>query len=137
MRNLESMDEDGSGDVIVNTLRNRLDNINTTEDSQAIRDRTQAMSSTDMSPPRDQVLLPPHRRTSAQSQSIRASEEDDVLPSGMQTPMQTHVEYSAEDLARVPSYTTALQSRPNIPIDSALPNYQAATSTPDSSPPLP
>ena len=143
--NLAPMDGVASSILIANTLRNRLDNLNTTADSRAIRDRTQATSSSEESPGigLQQQGRPPastSRRTSGQSLSRRTSEEEDPLPSGAQTPMQpsmSHIEYSADDLARVPSYSTALQTRPNIPIDSALPNYHTAIGTPNSSPPVP
>ena len=64
--------------------------------------------------------------TNGDSVSRRASEEDD-LTSGSITPQ--HIEYSAENLAKVPSYTTALQSKTRTPVNSGLPTYQSATST--------
>lgn len=133
--NLALINGMASSSVVANTLRNRLDNLNTTEDSRAIREQVQATASTSDS----HGLLRPDvwRRGSGASLSHRTSEEDSI-PSGVQTPLQpsmSHVEHSADDLARVPSYTTALQSRPNIPIDNALPNYQTAVRTPNPSPP--
>ena len=57
------------------------------------------------------------------------SDQDTGVPSGMHTPVpSTHVEFSSEDLARVPSYSTALQSRPNHSLDNSLPTYQSAIS---------
>ena len=135
--NLVSVSGLASSNLAANNLRNRLDNLNITEDSRAIRDQAQATTSSG----EDNCLLRPNpwRRGSGYSLSQRTSEEDSI-PSGAQTPMQpsmSHVEYSADDLARVPSYTTALQSRPNIPIDNALPNYQSVIRSRDPSPALP
>ena len=133
--NLALINGMASSNVVANNLRNRLNNLNTTEDSRAVRDQAQGtVSNSDT-----HGLLRPEgwRRGSGYSLSHRTSEEDSI-PSGAQTPLQpsmSHVEYSADDLARVPSYTTALQSRPNVPIDNALPNYQTAVGTPDPSPP--
>ena len=63
--------------------------------------------------------------------SSRTSEED-ALPSGVQTPREPlHIEDIDEDLSRVPSYSTALQSRRNIPVDNTLPTYQTAVTTPE------
>ena len=45
-----------------------------------------------------------------------------------------HIEYSAETLAKVPSYSTALQSNPRSPINEDLPTYQAATQVSESAP---
>ena len=140
--NLSSMGGDDRNTVIANTLRNRLDNLNTTEESRTIRDRTQLRSSSQSSlndgpQQEEQLVVDARRRTSGQSLS---PENDDVLPSGAQTPMHpliSHIEYTADDLARVPSYSTALRSRPNLPIDHALPNYETALSTPRSSSPFP
>ena len=145
LEDLAATDQDNSSDVIANTLRNRLNNINTTEDSRAIREQAQATTSSRMclgneAQQQEQGAIEGRRRSSGQSLSPRNSEQEEALPSGAQTPIQpsmSHVEYSADDLARVPSYTTALQSRPNVPIDSALPNYQTAIRTPRSSPPTP
>jgi len=48
--NLASMNESGFNNSAANTLRNRLNNLHITEDTQATQDRTQAMSSLDLSP---------------------------------------------------------------------------------------
>lgn len=133
--NLTSINETASSEVAANTLRNRLDNLNTTEDSRAIRAQAAATA-----PPNDtDSLLRPDasRQSSGHSLAQQRSDEDNSLPSGAQTPMQpsmSHIEYSAGDLTRVPSYATALQARSNVPIDNSLPNYQAAVSAPNSSP---
>lgn len=71
-------------------------------------------------------------------QSRRTSEDGHSVPASMQTPRQpSHSEFSDEGLARVPSYSTALQSRPNVPIDTTLPTYQTAVRTAEPSPPPP
>ena len=140
--NLSSMGGDDRNTVIANTLRNRLDNLYTTEESRTIRDRTQLRSSSqssldDGSQLEEQLAVDAHRRTSGQRLS---PENDDALPSGAQTPMHpsiSHIEHTTDDLTRVPSYSTALRSRPNLPIDNALPNYQTALSTPRCSSPFP
>ncbi len=41
-----------------------------------------------------------------------------------------HMEFSAEALARVPSYNTARRSRPIAPVHHGLPNYQSAIRAP-------
>lgn len=142
---LTSTDGDDPSDVITNTLRNRLDNLNTSEDSRTIRDHTQAVSSSRMSYGSGTLQQELEsdtagRRTSGQSLSPRTSEQGDALPSGAQTPMQpsmSHFEHAADDLTRVPSYSTALQARLNVPIDTTLPNYQTAMRTSGSLPPVP
>ena len=50
-----------------------------------------------------------------------------------------HIEFNSEDLAKVPSYSTALRSRATAPINDGLPNYQTAIQAPMSqpSPPTP
>ena len=65
----------------------------------------------------------------------RISDEDDEPLTSHQSPR--HVEYSAEDLAKVPSYSTALRSNPRTPINADLPSYQTATGSPLPSPPIP
>lgn len=45
-----------------------------------------------------------------------------------------HIEFSSEDLAKVPSYNTALRSRAMAPINDGLPNYQTAIQAPMSQP---
>lgn len=68
------------------------------------------------------------------SASRRDSEEDD-LTSGAVTPQ--HIEYSAESLAKVPSYTTALLSQIRTPVNNGLPTYQTATRTASQTPCMP
>lgn len=67
--------------------------------------------------------------------SRRVSEEDEASSIPV-TPQ--HIEYvSPEDLAKVPSYTTALQSQTRTPVNDGLPTYQSATRTPIPLPPQP
>ena len=40
-----------------------------------------------------------------------------------------HLEYSVEDLAKVPSYSTALRANPRTPVSNGLPSYQNAVRT--------
>ena len=56
--------------------------------------------------------------------SRRISNEDERL-SG--TPIPEHIEFSTEDLSKVPSYTTALHCRATAFVNDGLPNYQTAT----------
>lgn len=65
----------------------------------------------------------------------RRPSEEDAVPTGTHTPQ--HIELSLEDLAKVPSYSTARHSRAIAPINDGLPNYQAAIRTPIAQPPLP
>lgn len=74
----------------------------------------------------------PH--TPTEGNSRRVSDEEITL-SRSQSPQ--HVEYSAEDLAKVPSYSTALRSNPRTPINAGLPSYQTATRNTMLSPPIP
>ena len=67
----------------------------------------------------------PQGLTNTDLVSRRGSEEDDIT-SGSVTPQ--HIEYCAENLAKVPSYTTALQSKTRTPVNNGLPTYQSATS---------
>lgn len=49
--NLASMNDSDFNNLAANTLRSRLNNLNTNGDTQATRDRTQVMSSLELSPP--------------------------------------------------------------------------------------
>lgn len=92
------------------------------------------------SPPRGGYFVHPEGIMSRQSpggsnpESRRGSEDDGVTSSPV-TPQ--HIEYSAESLAKVPSYTTALQTHPRTPVNDGLPTYQNATRTPLASMSLP
>ena len=61
-------------------------------------------------------------QTPGDTMSHSSSEEE-----GIERASPQHIEYSAEDLAKVPSYSTALQANPRTPIKKGLPTYHAAT----------
>ena len=115
--NLTSMHGIASNNAAANTLQNRLNELNVAGESEApatVDDEGQA-----------------RRQVRFNLPSRRGSEEDALL-SGIQTPREPlHIEDIAEDLSRVPSYTTALQSRSDLPVDNALPTYQTAVATPE------
>ncbi|KAL8797802.1 MAG: hypothetical protein Q9195_000154 [Heterodermia aff. obscurata] len=120
--NLTSMDGIASNSVTANALQNRLNELDVAGESET------SATGDDEGPARRQVRFTlPSRRTS----------EEDALPSGIQTPREPlHIEDINDDLSRVPSYSTALQSRPNVPLDNALPTYQTAVATPERSTPV-
>ena len=118
--NLTSMH--ASNSAAANALQNRLNELDVAGDSEA-----PAMAEDEGQARRQVRFNLPSRRTS----------EEDALASGMQTPREPlHIEDIDEDLSRVPSYSTALQSRPNVPVDNALPTYQTAVATPERSTPV-
>ena len=154
--NLTSMDAVTNSGFAATVLHNRLHNLENSASSRWARDRPYRLGSVDdnaesyarensgereLSP---SVLSSPHavgypsnsrgspaRPSPSNPVSRRASEEDTVR-TGTHTPQ--HIEFSAEDLAKVPSYTTALQSRFIAPINDGLPNYQTAIRIPETSP---
>lgn len=150
--NLASMDGVASSDFGASVLQSRLSNLDVAGSNRVLRDRSQLSTSgdgtepgafeiarmDDISAPQDS--LPPNGyfgqivgNVGGQSPgtsvpvSRRVSEEDEVA-SGPVTPQ--HIEYSAESLAKVPSYATALQSNPRTLVNDGLPTYQSATRTP-------
>ena len=150
--NLASMDGMAARNFAPNVLQHRLNNLEVAEANRFSRDRPQAAVSGDATPepgsheagraenvPQGQLPGRSYFDDSAGSTSRhsesnpisrRVSEEDPLAT----TPQ--HIEFSAEEMSKVPSYSTALQSRAT-PINANLPNYQAATSTPLPSPPVP
>ena len=154
--NLASMDGVASSDFGVSVLQSRLSNLDVAGSNRVARDRSQLSTSGDGTEPGSfetammddsntpQNSLTPCRQTvgnmGGQSPgtsvlvSRRVSEEDEVT-SGPVT--SQHIEYSAESLAKVPSYATALQSNPRALVNDGLPTYQSATRTPRVSPPMP
>lgn len=157
--NLASMDGVASSDFGASVLQSRLSNLNVAGSNRVARDRSQLSTSGDgteigsleiarmddagtpqESLPRGGYFGQPvgnvngHSPNASLPVSRRVSEEDEVT-SGPVTPQ--HIEYSAESLAKVPSYTTALQSNPRALVDDGLPTYQSATRTPRTSPPMP
>lgn len=157
--NLVSMDGVASNDFAASVLQTRLTNLDVAGTSGIARERNshrpQLSSSCDggdgplemlrfndsstpqNSLPRTGFLQQPENGTSpgdSNPLSRRVSEEDEVA-SGPGTPQ--HIEYSAESLAKVPSYTTALQSQTRTPVNNGLPTYQSATRAPVPLPPQP
>ena len=157
--NLTSMDGVASSDFGASVLQSRLSNLDIAGSNRVARDRSQLSTSGDGTEPgsfevarMDDAGIPQnslphggyfgqpggnlggHSPGSSAPISRRVSEEDEVT-SGPVTPQ--HIEYSAESLAKVPSYTTALQSNPRTLVNDGLPTYQTATRTPRISPPMP
>lgn len=145
--NLTSMDGIAASDFGANVLQSRLNTLDVAGSNRVIRDRSQLSTSGDGTEPAssgtamtDDSVTPqnsvppggysgqPASNMSGPSTSApvsrRVSEEDEVI-SGPVTPL--HIEYSAESLAKVPSYSTALQSNPTSLINDGLPTYQNAT----------
>ena len=157
--NLASMDGVASSDFGASVLQSRLSNLDVAGPNRVPRDRSQLSTSGDGTEPASfeiartggtstpQNSLPHggyfgyseanmggHSPSNSAPVSRRVSEEDEVT-SGTVTPQ--HIEYSAESLAKVPSYTTALQSNPRTLVNDGLPTYQSATRTLRMSPPMP
>lgn len=157
--NLASMDGVASSDFGASVLQSRLSNLDVAGSNRVTRDRSQLSTSGDGTeslpfenartddPSTPQNSLPrggyfgqTAGNMGGQSPgasvpvSRQVSEEDEVT-SGPVTPQ--HIEYSAESLAKVPSYATALQSNPRTLVNDGLPTYQSATRTPRVSSPMP
>lgn len=148
--NITTIEAMRSSEFPINALQNRLNNL----EGHLPRDRSNLSASleTDHDSPsapvenvdnRDQHATnvssdPPDLREPADqgrgnSLSRSASEDSAEGASAAQSP--SHVEFTAEDLAKVPSYTTALRSNPRM-LSSGLPTYQSATGVALSSPPI-
>ena len=160
VENLTSLDGVASSDSAANVLQHRLSNLDMTGSNRVVRDRqlershlstsgdgTTENDSTEIARLNDnsvrQNALPiggyfghpgssenqqsPQSVENSNPVSRRASEEEGIA-SGPVTPQ--HIEYSAESLSKVPSYTTALQSQARTPLNDGLPTYQTATRTP-------
>ena len=159
MENLASMDGVASSDFGASVLQSRLNNLDVTGSNRIPRDRSQLSTSGDgteaaffdiartdeASTPQNslphggcfghpEANVGGHSPNNSGPVSRQVSEEDEVT-SGSVTPQ--HIEYSAESLAKVPSYTTALQSNPTTLVNDGLPTYQSATNAPHSIPPVP
>lgn len=155
--NLVSLDGVASTDFAASTLQTRLSNLDVAGTSGIARERHPqrsqlstssdgADSSFDISrtgnstpqsslPGNSSFYHPSNGPSPGDSNAVsrRVSEEDDALPSPDDP---QHIEYvSAEDLAKVPSYTTALQSQTRTPVNDGLPTYQSATRGPLPLPP--
>lgn len=157
VENLASMDGIASSDFGANALQSRLNNLDVAGSSRMARDRSQLSTSgigtapasfgtarTDDAstpqnpPPAGGYFGQPESSMVGPSTSApvtrRVSEEDEVA-SGPVTPQ--HIEYSAESLAKVPSYSTAIQSHPTNLVNDGLPTYQNATNASRPSSPMP
>lgn len=148
--NLASMNAMASNGFAANILQNRLNNLDAAGNNRTARDRSQLpapgngavdISSREVynghSSPRhgstpNSDCLPAGRSIYPQcgpDQELSGREpEEDGLASGAATPQ--HLEYSAEVLSKVPSYTTALQTNPRAPLNEGLPSYQTAMRRP-------
>ena len=145
--NLISMDGIAASDFGASVLQSRLNSLDVISSNRVMRDRSQLSTSGDGTEPAsletartDDSITPQNsvpsggyfgQSASSMSDpstsapvSRRVSEEDDII-SGPVTPL--HIEYSAESLAKVPSYSTAIQSNPTTLINDGLPTYQSAT----------
>ena len=145
--NLASMDSIASNDIGPSVLQSRLNNLEVAGSARIARDRSHLSTSGDgtepasfetvgtddadtpqNSLPRNYCFGQPGIGVGGPSTSApvsrQVSEEDDVV-SGPVTPQ--HIEYSAESLAKVPSYSTAIQSNPTTLVNDGLPTYQSAT----------
>lgn len=154
---LASMDGVASSDFGANALQARLNNLDVAGSSRMMRDRSQLSTSGNGTAPTSfgtartddantpQSSLPPGGYFGQPDSSMdgpstsapvsrRVSEEDEVA-SGPVTPQ--HIEYSAESLAKVPSYSTAIQSHPTNLVNDGLPTYQNATNASRPSSPMP
>lgn len=155
---LASMDAVTSSDFAANALQSRLRSLENIASGRWARDRPYNPGSTDESPETNahesirghessQLLqnpVPagdsnpsggsPNLQSPNSSPSRRGSEEEPA-PTGTHTPQ--HIEFSTEDLSKVPSYSTALHTRATAPINDGLPNYQTATCVPNPSLSLP
>ena len=160
VENLTSLDGVASSDSVANVLQHRLSNLDMTGSNRVVRDRqlershlstsgdgTAENNSTEIArlnessvrqnslptggyfghPGGDANQQSPQSAENSDPVSRRASEEE-CIASGPVTPQ--HIEYSAESLSKVPSYTTALQSQARMPLNDGLPTYQTATRTP-------
>ncbi|KAL9029661.1 MAG: hypothetical protein Q9196_002127 [Gyalolechia fulgens] len=77
-------------------------------------------------PLNDSSLVTPNADESRQDAAIvtpRRMSDHDSEHSGAQ-----HVEFGPEEMSKVPSYSTALRSHPQTPINAVPPTYQSATS---------
>ena len=154
---LASMDAVTSSDFAASALQRRLRSLENMASGRWARDRSYGPSSTDESHESNAHELVSDQEPSRLLQSpvpagdsnhpsgspnplspngspSRRGSEEDPAPTGTHTPQ--HIEFSTEDLSKVPSYTTALHTRATAPINNGLPNYQTATCISNVSPSL-
>ncbi|KAL9607766.1 MAG: hypothetical protein Q9167_007349 [Letrouitia subvulpina] len=81
------------------------------------------LTSTDSAEP--QIVEDELHREDLENSSLRRASDSDSLPSDSPTPR--HLEFSPEELSKVPSYSTALQSHTRTALSDVPPCYQVAT----------
>lgn len=154
--NLASMDGAASADLPENVLQSHLHNLEHPTYGRWTRDRPYHPSDSitevpehTQEPNRDQGSPQPYQNATPHASDNIGSPRDspnqpsssNILSQRSSTPIESHspqhLEFSSEDLAKVPSYSTALRSRATVPINYELPNYQAATRIPTIQPPPP
>ena len=141
--NLASMDAMASGDLAANVLQTRLNDLDAAGPAGAHRT---ARERSPLTTHNDGTVEPGHS-ASARTLPIPSINGgnfvDQTASSGGHTPSEgisrqnseedgdqgspQHIEYRAEEMAKVPSYSTALRSSSVTPIRDGLPTYQAAT----------
>lgn len=130
------MDRIASTDFGAGALQSRLSNLHLAGSNRIARDRSQLSTSGDgtddagpsqNSLPRGREFEHPGSNLDSSSTSApisrRVSEEDEEASGPVAF---VHIEYSAARLARVPSYSTAIQSNPTTSVNDGLPTYQSA-----------
>lgn len=146
---LTSMGAAVSGNFSANVLQTRLSNLQNRElsrgtqsyshtsidDGSSLRPSFHVASEDEMMLPGpasmpDYQLITGGSRHSNSNPLSRHPSEEERSRSGVHTPQ--HIEYNAEDLSKVPSYSTAMQAPTRTPIFNGLPTYQTATSRPPS-----
>ena len=127
--NLASLDTVASNDLAANVLQTRLNNLEVVGQNRIGNENANTIISRQISNPREDTSEQPEANGHCDSDNsadiCRRVSDDDAETSGHVTPQ--HIEYSAESLAKVPSYTTALQSQTRRPINDGLPSYHSAT----------
>lgn len=149
--NLASLDGVASSDFAANVLQSRLSSLDVASSNQITRDprfdRSQLSVPGDGQgdhggdesgmpnsltrggyfghPGSDGSQQSPNNNNNGSNPISRRESEEDDTASDPVTPQ--HIEYSAESLAKVPSYTTALQTQTRTPVNDGLPTYQSVT----------
>ena len=139
--NLTSLTGVATSDLAANVLQSRLSNLDVAGSNRLLRDRVVDRShlsssgdsqgdqgnesGTTLSNPLNLGSSDGTQQSSLNGNAIsrQVSEEDENISTPV-TPQ--HIEYSAESLAKVPSYTTALKSPTRTPVNDGLPTYQTA-----------
>ncbi|KAI4181656.1 MAG: hypothetical protein L6R41_006500 [Letrouitia leprolyta] len=136
--NLASMNVMTTAGVLPVALQSRLSSLDTTASVEVSSDhiveepsasegrglaRAQSCQSNDQS--FDQNFVSENQQDNGGMTARRTSDNDAEYLGAAQ-----HVEFSPEELCKVPSYSTALRSHPQTPISEVPPTYQSATSQP-------